>query len=151
MSTTSTTHVRPDEGVRYPMIDGDHVVKAAVHEADGAFEVFEVHSSAGPAAPAHVSPWAGVLYLLDGALTAWVDGDTYDVEPGGLVTMPAGVPCTFSVPEGEARFLAITSGNGAARFFADFARAVSADRPVEESMTEIMAVTARHGVSLAGT
>jgi quercetin dioxygenase-like cupin family protein len=145
----SSTHVRPGEGVLYPMIDGDHIAKAAIHDADGAFEVFEVHAPAAPAAPPHVSPWSGVLYVLDGTLTAWVDGETHDVEPGGLVTMPAGVACTFTVTSEAARFLAITSGTGASRFFADFAESVSTNRPVEESMAAILSVTARHGVSLA--
>jgi hypothetical protein len=44
--------------------------------------------------------------------------------------------------------LAITSGDGAGRFFADFASSVPVDRPVEESMAEIQSVTRRHGVSL---
>jgi hypothetical protein len=50
----------------------------------------------------------------------------------------------------SARFLAITSGEGAGRFFADFAGSVPADRPVEESMDAILSVTRRHGVTLAG-
>ena len=38
----STIHVRPGEGRHYPMIDGDHIAKAAVKDAFGTFEVFEV-------------------------------------------------------------------------------------------------------------
>jgi quercetin dioxygenase-like cupin family protein len=147
----TSRHVRPGEGEHHPMIDGDHVAKAAVHDAAGAFEVFEVHASPGPAAPPHIAPWTGILYMLDGALTAWVDGVTYDVEPGGLVTMPAGIPCTFTVTGGSARFLAVTSGDAAGRFFADFAASVSRDQPVDESMAAVLSVTARHGVSVAGT
>ena len=146
----TATYVRPGEGRHHPMIDGDHVAKAAVRDAHGAFEVFEVHAEAGPAAPPHVSPWSGVLYVLDGAVSVWVDGETHDVQPGGLVTLPAGTPCTFSVTEGTARFLAVTSGDGAGRFFADFASAVGNDRPLEESMEEIRSITARHGVSVLG-
>ncbi len=147
---TTTTHVRPGEGTHYPMTDGDHVAKASVHDGGGTFEVFEVHAPAGPAAPPHVAPWTGVLYVLDGRLTVWVDGEACEVEPGGLVTMPAGVPCTFSVIGDAARFLAITSGDRAGRFFADFAASVSRDGGPEDSMAAIMSVTARHGVSLAG-
>ena len=146
---TTTTHVRPGEGTHYAMIDGDHLAKAAVRDAQGAFEVFEVHAPAGPPAPPHVAPWTGVLYLLEGRLSAWVDGETHHLEPGGLVTMPAGTPCTFTVPDGSARFLAITSGDAAGRFFADFAASVARDRPMEESMGAILSVTARHGVSVA--
>lgn len=146
----SSTHVRPGEGTHYPMIDGDHVAKAAVRDDGGAFEVFEVLAPAGPPSPPHVSPWSGVLYVLDGEVTVWVDGVEDAVGTGGLVTMPAGTPCTFAVTGGGARFLAITSGDGAGRFFADFARSVPLDRPPEESMAAVLAVTARHGVVLPG-
>ena len=147
----STTYVRPGEGRHYPMIDGDHIAKAAIQDDCGAFEVFEVIAPAAPMAPPHVSPWSGVLFLLEGRITAVVDGTSFDVEPGGLVVFPAGTPSTFEVVGESARFVAITSGDGAGRFFADFASSVPADRPVEDSMAEIESVTRRHGVSLAGT
>jgi quercetin dioxygenase-like cupin family protein len=132
------------------MIDGDHVAKAAVQDAGGAFEVFEVTAPARPMAPPHVSPWTGVLFLLQGRITALVDGTSYDVEPGGLVVFPAGTPSTFEVVGDSARFLGITSGDGAGRFFADFANSVPVDQPVEDSMAAILSVTKRHGVALAG-
>jgi quercetin dioxygenase-like cupin family protein len=145
-----STHVPGGEGPRYRMIDGDHVAKAAVQDARGAFEVFEVIAPAAPMAPPHVSPWTGVLFLLQGRIRAVVDGTTHDVEPGGVVIFPAGTPATFEVVGESARFVAITSGDGAGRFFADFAESVPLDRPVEESMAEILSVTSRHGCSFAG-
>ena len=146
----TTIHVRPGQGRHYPMIDGDHIAKAAVQDDCGAFEVFEVVAHAAPMAPPHISPWSGALFLLEGRVTALVDGTPYDVEPGGLVVFPAGTPSTFGVVGESARFLGITSGDGAGRFFADFAGSVPADRPVEESMEAILSVTQRHGVRLAG-
>lgn len=146
----STTYIRPGEGRRYPMIDGDHVAKATVQDEAGAFEVFEVIAHAAAMAPSHVSPWTGVLFLVEGSVTALVDGTTYDVEAGGVVVFPAGAPSTFGVVSESARFVAITSGAGAGRFFADFSSSIPADRPVEESMAEIMSVTSRHGVQLVG-
>lgn len=146
----TTVHVRPGEGRQYPMIDGDHIVKAAVQDDCGAFEVFEVVAHAAPMAPPHLSPWSGVLFLLEGRVTALVGDTTYDVEPGGVVVFPAGTPSSFEVVEESARFVAITSGDGAGRFFADFASSVPSDRPVEESLEAILSVTQRHGVRLAG-
>ncbi len=146
----TTTAVRPDEGVHYPMVDGDHVAKATVRDDQGAFEVFEIDAPARPPAPPHISPWTGVLYVLDGVLDIEVDGATHRVETGALMTLPAGTPCTFTVVGAAARFLAITTGDGAGRFFADFASSVPVDRPVEDSMAEILTVTSRHGVRLAG-
>jgi quercetin dioxygenase-like cupin family protein len=144
-----TTIVRPGEGTHHVMVDGDHVAKATVRDDNGAFEVFEVLAPAAPMAPPHVSPWSGVLYLLEGRITAVVDGTPYDVEPGGLVVLPAGTPSTFGVVGDSARFLAVTSGDAAGRFFADFAGAVPVGAPEQESMAAILAVTRRHGVSLA--
>ncbi len=145
----STIHVPAGSGQHYTMIDGDHVAKAAVQDAAGAIEVFEVVAPAAPMAPPHVSPWSGVLYLLEGRITMLVDGTSYDVEPGGLVVIPAGTPATFAVVGERARFLAVTTGDRAGRFFEDFARSVPADRPAEDSIEAILSVTARHGVALA--
>ncbi|WP_370617180.1 cupin domain-containing protein [Mumia qirimensis] len=145
----NTVYVQPGEGQHYSMIDGDHVAKVAIKDDGGAFEVFEMIAPAAPMAPPHVSPWTGVLFLIEGRITAVVDGTTYEVEPGGVVVFPAGTPSTFGVDGESARFVAITSGDGAGRFFADFASSVPADRPVEDSMAAILSVTSRHGVALA--
>ena len=146
----TTIHVPPGEGRHYPMIDGDHVAKAVVQDSAGSFEVFEVIARAAPMVPQHVSPWSGVLYLIEGQVTALVGDTSYDVEPGGVLVFPAGTPSTFEVVGDSARFVAITSGDGAGRFFADFAGSVPVGRPVEESLGAILSVTQRHGVSLAG-
>ena len=149
MTTTTTTYVGPDQGARHPMPDGDHVAKATVRHEDGGFEVFEVHAVARPAAPPHVSPWTAVLYVLEGTVDVWVDGQEQRVERGGLMTVPAGTPVTFAVVGEAARLLGITSGDGAGRFFADFAASVPTDRPMEELLPTIVSVTQRHGVSVA--
>ena len=143
-------HVRPGEGRHHLMIDGDHVAKAVVRDACGTFEVFEVIAPAAPMAPPHVSPWTGVLFLLEGRITAVVDGTSYDIDPGGVVVFPAGTPGTFGVVGESARFVAVTSGDGAGRFFADFANSVPAGQPIEDAMEAILSVTMRHSVSLAG-
>lgn len=147
----TTNYIRPGEGPLYKMTDGDHVAKAAVHDAGGAFEVFESIAPAAPMSPPHISPWTSVLYLIQGRITALVDGTPYDVEPGGVVVFPAGMSATFEVVGESARFVAITSGDGAGRFFADFAGSVPVDRPAEDSMAAIISVTGRHGVALVDT
>ena len=146
----SIVHVRPGEGRHHAMIDGDHIAKVSVQDAAGAFEVFEVHATAASMAPPHVSPWTGVLFLLEGRIRALVGGTSYDVGPGGLVVFPAGTPSTFEVVGDSASLVAITSGDGAGRFFADFAGTVPVDVPIEESMEAILAVTRRHGVAVGG-
>ena len=66
------------------------------------------------------------------------------------MVLPAGTPGSFEVVGDSARFLAVTSGNRAGQFFADFAGSVPSDHPVEQSMETILSVTQRHGVRLAG-
>jgi quercetin dioxygenase-like cupin family protein len=142
--------VPPGEGRHYRMIDGEHVAKTAVRDSDGAFEVFEVIGPAAPMAPPHISPWSSVLFVLEGWVTAQVGNTTYEVAPGAVVVFPAGTPSSFEVVGESARFVAITSGNRAGRFFADFAGSVPADRAGQDSMDAILPVTQRHGVRLAG-
>ncbi len=146
----NTIHVPAGEGQHYRMIDGDYVDKATVESSDGGFEVFEIVAEAAPMAPPHVSPWSGLLYLLEGRLRVVVDDATYDVGPGDVLASPAGTPMTFEVVGDAARFLAITTGDRAGRFFADFAGSVSPDQPVERSLEAILEVTRRHGVAVAG-
>jgi quercetin dioxygenase-like cupin family protein len=143
--------VAPGEGTRFDMIDGAHVLKAGVEETGSGFEVFEVAATRAPAVPPHTAPWHGVLYVLAGELRVEVDGDMHDLVPGATVTLPAGIPNTFTVTSDTARFLAVTAGTGASRFFADFARSVQADRPVRDLMPDIQSVTRRHGVSIVPT
>ena len=124
----SSIHIPPGEGQTYPMIDVDHVAKVAVHDTNGALEVFEVISPAAPMAPPHVSPWTGVLFLLEGQATPQVGDTKYEVEPGGVVMMfPAGTPSSFEV-----------------------VNSVPSDQPVEESMEAILSIIQCHGVRLAG-
>lgn len=147
-STPSTTYVAPDEGARHRMPDGVHITKATVRDTEGAFELFEIRAVAGPPAPRHVSPWSGVVYVLEGTVTAVVDGTSYRVRPGGLVTMPAGVPCAFGVDDGEARFLAITTGDRTGRFFAEAAASMVPGAPLEQAMASLADVSTRYGVSV---
>jgi quercetin dioxygenase-like cupin family protein len=146
----STVRVAAGEGRHFRMIDGDHVAKAAIHDGEGAFEVFEVLTPAGPMAPPHVSPWTGVLFLLEGRVTALVGDTSYEVGPGDVVVFPSGTPSSFEVVGAMARFVAVTSGDRAGRFFADLAASVPVDEPIEDSIERILAVTRRHGVTLAG-
>ena len=107
-------------------------------------------SPAAPMAPPRVSPWPGVLFLLEGQVAALVGDTKYEVEPGGVVMFPAGTPSSFEVVGESARFVAITSGDRAGRFFVGFSSSVPSDQPVEESMEAILSVIQRHGVRLAG-
>lgn len=137
-----TTHA--DEGVRHNMIDGLHIAKVRPEHTGGVYEVFDVHAVPAPGAPPHAAPWAASLYLLDGELSIHVGDRTHHLTPGAAITLPAHTAYALDLA-GPARFIAVTSGTGAGRFFADFARSVDPDAP---DFAAIAAVTARHGVTL---
>lgn len=146
--STKAHYTGPGEGVRHAMIDGDHIVKADPAATGGGYEVFEIEAPRVPAAPQHSSPWAATLCLLEGTLTMYVGQQAYELVPGATITVPAEVPCSFAVTSESARFLAITSGAGAGKFFADFAASVPLDRPIEELLPVVLAVTRRHSVAI---
>lgn len=138
----------PGAGASYEMTDGTHTELIDPADVGDSFEVFEVTVSAAPAAPPHASPWHGVLVVLEGEVTVHANGTAHALAPGAAITLPADVPYTYQVTTQEARFLAVTSGTEAGRFFADFAASVPTDRPVPEILPQLIAVTARHGVRL---
>lgn len=142
------TYVEPDGGARHEMIDGTHVVKAGPDATGGAYEVFEVLAPRAPAAPPHSSPWTATLHLLEGQVQVRTADGVIDLAPGSTWTVPGGTPYTFEVLSDGARFVGVTSGDRAGRFFADLAASVPKDAPMEEAIPLLMAVTGRHGVSV---
>ena len=146
--TVTARHTRPDEGVRLHMPDGAHIVKASAEETGGAYEVFEVDAPSAPTAPLHRSPWTGTMYLLEGSLLIRFEDGELELNPGSSITIPGEVAFTLDVLGESARFLAVTSGDRAGKFFADFVASVPAQRPFEEVFPQIAAVTSRHGVSV---
>ncbi len=146
--TVTARQTRPDEEVRFEMPDGAHIVKARAEETGGAFEVFEVHAPAAPAAPLHRSPWTGTMYILEGSVRISFEDGQVELTPGSSITIPGQTAFTLDVLGESARFLAVTSGDRAGRFFADFAASVPDDRPLEEILPQVAAVASRHGVSL---
>jgi quercetin dioxygenase-like cupin family protein len=146
--TVTAHYTRPDEGARIDMPDGVYTVKASAEETGGAFEVFEVEAPAIPSGPLHRSPWAGTIYLLEGNVVVRFEDGQVSLSPGSSITIPGQTACAFDVLGESARFLAVTSGDRAIKFFADFAASVPAGRPFEEIFPPIAAATGRHGVSV---
>jgi quercetin dioxygenase-like cupin family protein len=146
--TVTARPTRPDEGVRFEMPDGAHIVKASAEETGGAFEVFEVRAPAAPSAPLHRSPWTGMIYLFEGSLLVRFEDGELELTPGSSITIPGQAAFTVDVLGESARFLAVTSGDRAGKFFADFVASVPARRPMEEVFPQLAAVTSRHGVSV---
>jgi quercetin dioxygenase-like cupin family protein len=146
--TMTARYTRPDEGARFEMPDGVHIVKASAEGTGGAYEVFEVDAPRAPAAPLHRSPWTGTMYVLEGSVRVRFEDGEVELTPGSSITIAGQTAFTLDVLGEFARFLAVTSGDRAGRFFADFAASVPAGRPFEEVFSQVAAVTSRHGVSV---
>ena len=146
--TVTTHNTRLAEGDRFEMPDGAYVVKASAEQTGGAFEVFEIEAPAMPSGPLHRSPWAGTVYVLEGSLMVRFEDGEVSLTAGSSMTIPGQTACAFDVLGESARFLAVTSGDRAGKFFADLAANVPAGRPLEEIFPQVAAVTDRHGVSV---
>ena len=146
--TVTARYTRPDEGARFEMPDGAHIAKASAEETGGTYEVFEVDAPRAPVAPLHRSPWTGTMYVLEGSLRIRFEDGEVDLTRGSSITIPGQTAFTIDVLGEFARLLAVTSGDQAGRFFADFAASVPAGRPFEEVFSQVAAVTSRHGVSV---
>ena len=106
-------------------------------------EVFEVAGPEGSGPPPHAHPWSECFYVLDGVVDVWVDDEHARVEQGAFVQMPQGSTHHFAIVSKTARFLTITDGRGAGKFFADLAT-LGACAPDAEHLPAIVEIAKRN-------
>jgi len=133
------------------------LVRASKESTDGHMAVIEMLAPPGFGSPLHVhhseEEW---FYVIEGALTVWVDGEVSEVPAGSFAYGPRDLPHTFLVSSAKpARFLLGTEPSG----FEDFVRELgepvraltmapsSVEIPSPERMTE---VAARYGMEILG-
>lgn len=119
-------------------------------------DLFEFRSVAGGEPPLHVhqreDEW---FYVLDGALTTYVDGRERQAGAGELLHLPRGVAHTFALDTPTARVLQVNAPGGfVAMFFA--IAAVFADRdmpaaPGPEHMADLGPIFARYQIAVVGS
>lgn len=112
---------------------------------DGRYEVFEVLGAAGGGAPLHRHPWDEEFHVVEGTVDVLVGDSCQTCRAGQSLRVPAGVFHGFRVgPEG-ARFLAVTSPDGASSLF----RALhQAGRRGQLTPADVVQIAARHGVDV---
>jgi hypothetical protein len=79
-----------------------------------------------------------------------VEDEGYDLTPGASVTIPPSALHTFTVLSPAAKFLTISLTEAMGRFHADLDATVPRDQPLEQVLTEVQQVLARHDVTVAG-
>ena len=102
----------------------------------------------GPVVPQHREPWAKAFYVLHGRMAARAGEASYELGPGGFITVPPGTANTFEVLSPSVKFLAFSLGAGMGDFFADVGRPAR-DASFAELAPQPRELTARHGVTFA--
>ena len=89
----------------------DFTVKAGEHNATNGAAVIEYTTRKGEEPGEHVHPTEDeMFYVLAGALTFTCGDRTFDVEAGGFVFLPRGIPHDYTIrSDGPVRLLAITA------------------------------------------
>jgi quercetin dioxygenase-like cupin family protein len=112
--TTIPYALGPGEGEQLVWFDATITRKAS----DPGLGVIECTISAGEEPPLHVHPetdeW---FYLLDGEVTFHCGEENMHGVVGSFVFFPRGIPHTFSVESGTARFLILNTPGGFERMF----------------------------------
>src|SRR5215216_4037074 len=93
-------------------------LKLAGDHSGGDWAVIEWRVRAGDEPPMHTHTREDeTLYVLEGAITAYVGGEKIDVEAGSYAALPKDVPHGFTVRSEDVRLLVTLEPAGAEYFF----------------------------------
>ncbi len=109
----------------------------------GDVQVADITSTDRVGPPVHTQEWHEVQYVVDGEAEFWLDGEWHRLGPGSVQVLPAGVPHTVRIPEGEARILQVTMGAPFDAFIRDMVALDNDPSSVPAAKGE---AAARHGV-----
>jgi quercetin dioxygenase-like cupin family protein len=109
----------PDGGRTVTYGDGSSAeLKLAGEQSSGDWAVVELHVRAGDEPPLHTHTREDeAIYVLEGAITAFVGDQRVDVEAGSYAALPNNVPHGFVVRGDEARLLVTLEPAGVEYFF----------------------------------
>jgi quercetin dioxygenase-like cupin family protein len=127
------------------------VFKATSDETEQAFTLFEELSQRGKVTPLHMHPAADETFcVLEGEISVHVDGAEHTVGPGGMASVPRGIPHAVLVTSETARVLTlVTPGYKELELFFREAGEPATERILPPStplpLERIRAAAARHG------
>jgi quercetin dioxygenase-like cupin family protein len=96
-------------------------LKLTGEQTGGRFALWEATLPRGAAPPLHTHPQDETIYVLDGSVVTWVEGERRDCAPGAAVFVAGGTPHAFRVDSDTARMLFLSTPAG----IDDFVRAVA--------------------------
>jgi quercetin dioxygenase-like cupin family protein len=132
------------------------LVRASDGKRDRGLAVVARTGRRGEMSPLHVHPEDEVVYVVEGALTLFVDDEPVRLVAGDSFAAPREIPHTLVVESREARYLSATVARSAARY-EDFLRAVAV--PSEGSSlswqesgdaSRLSAIAAPNGIDVLG-
>jgi quercetin dioxygenase-like cupin family protein len=146
MSTTEML-IEPNSGKSLQVLQDNLRVLATGSDTEGAYEVFELTGPFNSGPPPHYHPWGESFFILEGEVEILV-GDTQEVATAGcFARVPGGHVHTYRIVSPTARFLVMTQGSNASKFFTDMDREID---PQALDLDKVIAVAARHHVVPAG-
>jgi quercetin dioxygenase-like cupin family protein len=114
---------------------GTLTIKASSADTGGSFMLFEDHVVRGKTTPLHLHPnMEEAIYMLEGELLAWVDGEERCVHEHGFLSIPRGVPHALLVTSETGRLLCLIAPGSGEAFFrnaSDPADSESDSRPAD--------------------
>lgn len=123
-------------------------------DTGGQLGVMEQRARRGFSPPRHVHHREDTaLLVLDGAITAVVGAERFEVGPGGFVWLPRDVPHTFRVDSETVRQLELVTPAGFERFHveaSDQAAALEVPPPAEPDIPRLAAAVGRYGAEIVG-
>ena len=151
----STAHVTRGEDRQKLLWAGRTVFDIVLDGAatGGAVSLLDQWGEHGDVTPMHIHrAEAEIFYVLDGAITAWSGDDVIELETGGAVYLPPGLPHAFGIRSDRARLITVTAPAG----FADFVRQagvpVTGDTPAtwDFDLGRIMGAAPQHQLEIVG-
>ena len=135
--------ISPAGSGRVAIAFGAHAVRISGEETGGALGVIEATLPPGGGPPMHLHEREDELFrVLSGRFGFWCGLDYVELEAGGLVALPRGVPHRFqNVGESDGTVMAIVTPGGFERFFLD----IEAKAPAGPA--EIGAIAAGFGLT----
>lgn len=148
-------HLRSGEGASVWSLGGRFVTKVGDGESAGRFALVQTLAFRTSEPPLHVhhredEAW----YLLDGAMTFYVDAQAIEATAGSFVFAPTSIPHTFTVGREPTRVLVFASPAGFERFAAELGERASSDVPsaalAMPGPDVIGLVAERYGIQIVG-
>jgi quercetin dioxygenase-like cupin family protein len=146
-------HLARDEGDAAALLGERLAVKAAAAATGGAYTLIEDRVVPGGGPPLHFHRSEDeAFFVLNGALRVTCGDEEFEVEPGGFIYLPRGIPHRFSViGDTVARFLTLFSPGGIEDFFHELGVPATSLHPEPltgpPDMDRIVRVASKYGIT----